>query len=171
VWSHSSISSCHSSTICNNTIHVPFANNIYSIMYSVICIPFWTNIISVLLYRLLFTYSIQLFNGCGCNTLEYLPWGPGNDQRFYCTRPSMNYCTEQYSARGVYSTDPSWPLNPFLIGFQFCRLVNQIIRCLIDSELVVCGINNDGCTWSGQVSGCQCVRMLCLLKAKEMYAE
>jgi len=23
----------------------------------------------------------------------------------------MNYCTVQYSARGVYSTDPSWPLN------------------------------------------------------------
>jgi hypothetical protein len=40
----------------------------------------------------------------------------------------------------------------FLIGFQVCRLANQIIRCLIDSELVVCGINNNGCTWSGQVS-------------------
>ena len=23
----------------------------------------------------------------------------------------MNYCTVQYSAPGVYSTDPSWPLN------------------------------------------------------------
>ena len=33
-------------------------------------------------------YSIQLFNGCGCNRLKYLPWGPGNHQRFYCTRPS-----------------------------------------------------------------------------------
>jgi len=31
---------------------------------------------------------IQLFNSCGWNSLEYLPWGPGNDQRFYCTRPS-----------------------------------------------------------------------------------
>ena len=40
----------------------------------------------------------------------------------------------------------------FLIGFQFCRLANQIIRFLIDSELVVCGINNNRCTWSGQVS-------------------
>ena len=31
----------------------------------------------------------QLFNGCGCNRLDYLPWGPGNDQRanvpVYCT--------------------------------------------------------------------------------------
>jgi hypothetical protein len=89
------------------------------------------------------------------------------------------YCTVQYSARGIYSTDPSWPLNTisdwlkiwlnktekyillgnngnalyidgklsiaptradlwtrFLIGFQFCWLAIQIIRCLINFQLI-----------------------------------
>jgi hypothetical protein len=31
---------------------------------------------------------IQLFNGCGCNRPNYLSWGTGNDQVFYCMRPT-----------------------------------------------------------------------------------
>ena len=30
--------------------------------------------------------SIQLFNGCGCNRPNYLSFGAGNDQVFYCIR-------------------------------------------------------------------------------------
>ena len=29
----------------------------------------------------------QLFNGCGCNRPNYLSFGVGNDQVFYCIRP------------------------------------------------------------------------------------
>jgi hypothetical protein len=32
---------------------------------------------------------IQLFNGCGCNRPNYLSWGAGNDQVFYCMRPIL----------------------------------------------------------------------------------
>jgi hypothetical protein len=39
---------------------------------------------------------IQLFNGCGCNRLEYFPRGPGNDQKFYCMRPSTKLQKTSY---------------------------------------------------------------------------
>ena len=33
---------------------------------------------------------IQLFNGCGCNRPIYLSFGAGNDQVFYCMRPTAS---------------------------------------------------------------------------------
>jgi hypothetical protein len=45
---------------------------------------------------------IQLFNGCGCNRLEYFPCGPGNDQKFYCMRPSAKlHKTSYWSSSSV----------------------------------------------------------------------
>ena len=34
---------------------------------------------------------IKLFNGCGCNRPNYLSFGAGNDQVFYCIRPTIAF--------------------------------------------------------------------------------
>ena len=66
--------------------------------------------------------SIQLFNGCGCNRPNYLSWGAGNDQVFYCMRPTL--CVLFFLNIIILIFNENWNVWIFLKFLKFWIFLN-----------------------------------------------